>query len=83
VTVSRLIVLNQNPPSCRLTLCRFIALKHDTVVCRWMPFSCLCGIRTLRHVGDLISVFQEFNRNQIADGLMAAENGTVINDGQS
>jgi hypothetical protein len=46
-------------------------------------FSCLCSIRTLRHLGDLISVFQEFNGKQIANGLMAAENGTVINDGQS
>jgi hypothetical protein len=30
-----------------------------------------------------MSVFQEFNRKQIANALMAAENGTVINDGQS
>jgi hypothetical protein len=48
-----------------------------------MHFSCLCGIRTLWLVGDLISVFQEFNRKQIANGLMAAEYGTVINDWQS
>jgi hypothetical protein len=37
----------------------------------------------LWHVGDLISFFQEFNRMQIANGVMAAENRTVINDGQS
>jgi hypothetical protein len=52
----------------------------------WSVGGCIsvaCAASTLRHVGDLISVFREFNRKQVADGLMAAENGTVINDGQS
>jgi hypothetical protein len=35
-------------------------------------------MRRLWRVDDLISIFQEFSREQIANDLMATENRTVI-----